>query len=220
MPIQCQFANPLPISQSQTNWPIQCQYWWLHPPGNPPPPPPPPPPIQCHKDHTKITKTAIIKKWIDTGLARIGTTSCKSFTNRRTIVHLIFELVYYRDRLLVSAEDDYAPPPPPCRACPLQSNANPRLEENHCKSDANPLPILSRWNTNLAQSYANPVQIYRQSMAIKGMAIWCQCIPIPVQTKSQVTSVPIHFNPTRECQINADPIHCKLTEKWLKMTNP
>ena len=29
--ITFQFANPLPISQSHTYWPIQCQYWWIHP---------------------------------------------------------------------------------------------------------------------------------------------------------------------------------------------
>ena len=104
-----QSANPMSILMNSLTWQS-------------------PLPIQCHKDHTKITKTAllseaIIKKGIDTGLARIGTTSRQSFTNRRTVVHVIFELVYYRGRLLVSAEDDFAPP-----AGPVHSSQTPILD--------------------------------------------------------------------------------------------
>ena len=122
LPIHYQSDNPTPIGQSNVN--IDESTHLAIPPD--------PMPQRPYKDHQNCPPIrGNHKKRIDTGLARIGTTSCQSFTNRRTFVQVIFELVYYTGTYRsVSTEDNSVQP-------------------THRPSDANPTSILCQCFANL-----------------------------------------------------------------------
>ncbi len=74
-------------------------------------------------------------------------------------MHLIFELVYYRDRLRVSAGVGYAPPPTPLQglSTPVKRQSSTRREplQIRCQSIANPVSMKHQSGPILCQSSAN-----------------------------------------------------------------
>ena len=158
LPIHYQSDNPTPIGQSNVN--IDESTHLAIPPD--------PMPQRPYKDHQNCPPIrGNHKKRIDTGLARIGTTSCQSFTNRRTFVHVTREQVYYRDRLLVSTEDDFAP---------LRGLSTPVKPQSSTIREPSPIRC---------QSIVNPVSMNHQSGPIS-------CQPHTTQHKCGSNPLPIN----------------------------
>ena len=70
-------------------------------------------------------------------------------------MHLIFELVYYRDRLLVTAEDEFAPLRGLSTPVKRQSSTRREPLQIRCQSIANPVSMKHQSGPILCQSSAN-----------------------------------------------------------------
>ena len=180
LPIHYQSVNPTPIGQSNVNIDESTHL------AIPPPDPMPQRPYKDHQNCPAIRGNH--KKGIDTGLARIGTTSCQSFVDRRTVLQRVLSTPVKRQ-----SSTRREPSPIRCQSIVNPVSMKHRSSPILCQFSANSSPIHGH------QGNANPMSMHSHSCAN--------------QVPSHISANPFQSNTTQhKCRSNPLPINEKMTK--------